>query len=79
MWIVLFVIRQESNIDSVCYGVALSLRDDSGMKENQDPRANENSKASSADFGRSGDKRSASGFKGNPFGTGCFYQMRSRG
>nr|AKN37403.1 hypothetical protein [Vibrio tasmaniensis]AKN38476.1 hypothetical protein [Aliivibrio fischeri]AKN38512.1 hypothetical protein [Aliivibrio fischeri] len=36
MWIVLFVIRQESNIDSVCYGVALSLRDDSGMKRNQD-------------------------------------------
>ena len=36
VWIVLFVIRQESSIDSVCYGVALSLRDDSGMKRNQD-------------------------------------------
>ena len=38
VWIVLFVIRQESNIDSVCYEVALSLRDDSGMKENQDAK-----------------------------------------
>ncbi len=50
MWLVLFVIRQESNIDSVCYGVALSLCDDSGMKENQDAE----------------DKRSASDFKGHP-------------
>lgn len=41
-------------------------------------RTNENSKASSAGLGRSGDKRSASGFKGLTFGTRCFYPKTKR-